>query len=265
MMVGQYRAAGNTVARGSFPHKGMRIRGKFFDEIHMLTETLEDCWEGRSGVPQTAFAEENAEAVQSPYGTQQKTFTAIWRTFTRMATVDDHWSTARQHGGPVSAHPEYFICMWGSATYEVDILPEHKLWVDRHRDFLIHGKSLQEWATSMKWSYRRLLSLLEGRRMRYMARSRKRDKQAFSSDLWHTLQQNMRFTTTRRGFIGWAHPEAQQGDQIYLFSGCSVPVILRSTTGGRFNVVGDAYVHGCMNGEGIEQDDDDQWTDVDIY
>ena len=68
--------------------------------------------EARRGKPKTAFADENVETVQSPYGTQQATFTAIWRNSTCMAARYYHWSTARQCGGPLSACPEYSISLW---------------------------------------------------------------------------------------------------------------------------------------------------------
>jgi len=55
---------------------------------------------------------------------------------------------------------------------------------------------------------------------------------------------------TRRGYIGCANLEIQQGDVVGLLSGFDLPVVLRFVEEkNRFRVVGQAYIGGMMEGE----------------
>ncbi|KAI1278980.1 heterokaryon incompatibility protein-domain-containing protein [Xylaria sp. FL0933] len=55
--------------------------------------------------------------------------------------------------------------------------------------------------------------------------------------------------------FGISSPETEDGDSICILFGCSVPCILREyrvgTSGRRFKFIGEAYVYGRMDGEGI--------------
>ena len=46
-----------------------------------------------------------------------------------------------------------------------------------------------------------------------------------------------------------------QGDVVGVLGGCKVPVVLRGVGGGgggnRYRLVGETYVHGIMDGEGV--------------
>lgn len=55
-----------------------------------------------------------------------------------------------------------------------------------------------------------------------------------------------------KGFhVGWAHPNACPGDEVFLLTGCSMPDVLRasSTFLGTYSVVGHAYLSGVMDGK----------------
>ncbi|KAH7010715.1 heterokaryon incompatibility protein-domain-containing protein [Macrophomina phaseolina] len=61
-----------------------------------------------------------------------------------------------------------------------------------------------------------------------------------------------RFFLSSEGLIGLAPENAQKGDQIWVVNGGRMPLILRPLSGAqndRFNLVGDSYVHGIMQGE----------------
>jgi hypothetical protein len=70
-------------------------------------------------------------------------------------------------------------------------------------------------------------------------------------EIW-TLQMstNRRLLVTNDGYIGLGPMKARQGDHVCILYGCSVPVILREINGG-FSLIGEAYVHGCMDGEAL--------------
>lgn len=78
--------------------------------------------------------------------------------------------------------------------------------------------------------------------------------------IWQRAAHGRRFMTSSAGRFGWAPfaraaivedaPEVQRGDVLAIFPGCSTPIILRHTGfGGVYQVVGEAYVHGMMDGE----------------
>jgi hypothetical protein len=59
-----------------------------------------------------------------------------------------------------------------------------------------------------------------------------------------------RFFISEEGNFGLAPPNARKGDHIAVFYGAETPFILRKG-GSTYQVVGESYVHGLMNGEAI--------------
>jgi hypothetical protein len=62
-------------------------------------------------------------------------------------------------------------------------------------------------------------------------------------------EERLRIVFSRGTGFGWAHPATQLGDHIYLFNGCTMPVILRPVEGraSTFKLVGRAYMDDTMN------------------
>ena len=60
--------------------------------------------------------------------------------------------------------------------------------------------------------------------------------------------------SSRNGFLGLGPKRAEPGDMICIFMGGQTPYIIRRGEGGRYRLIGDAYVHGIMDGEFMEQD-----------
>ena len=65
-----------------------------------------------------------------------------------------------------------------------------------------------------------------------------------------------RLVTTERGYVGMALETVEENDVVAVLLGCSMPVVLRKVEGGseqiRWQVVGECYVHGIMDGEAME-------------
>jgi hypothetical protein len=55
---------------------------------------------------------------------------------------------------------------------------------------------------------------------------------------------------TTKGFIGLAPRTSQPGDIVCLILGAEVPLLIR-TDGDKYVFVGECYVHGIMDGEGL--------------
>ncbi|KAI1092525.1 hypothetical protein F5B19DRAFT_502241 [Rostrohypoxylon terebratum] len=75
---------------------------------------------------------------------------------------------------------------------------------------------------------------------------------------WHTamsLSKRLsiaRFCVTRRGYAGLMPLDAKVGDSIVLIRGAVVPFVIRQDQENGFNkLIGEAYVHGLMHGEGL--------------
>jgi hypothetical protein len=66
------------------------------------------------------------------------------------------------------------------------------------------------------------------------------------------------FCTTESGYIGMVPQWSRVGDIICLIYGLDVPYVVREV-GGRFRLVGNSYIHGLMDGEGLNlpQEDED--------
>lgn len=71
--------------------------------------------------------------------------------------------------------------------------------------------------------------------------------------------QQRRFMLTRNGCFGWGpdnvyetdqSKELKVGDKIAILPGCSTPLVIRQV-GDKFEVVGEAYVQGFMDGEAL--------------
>jgi hypothetical protein len=65
---------------------------------------------------------------------------------------------------------------------------------------------------------------------------------------------NKRFSVTARGYMCLVPEMSRPGDIVAIISGVTAPVVLRRTTSGNaelkpFELLGNAYVHGMMNGE----------------
>jgi hypothetical protein len=64
---------------------------------------------------------------------------------------------------------------------------------------------------------------------------------------------NRKFLVSKKyEWIGLAPMAAQVGDILVVLNGCSVPVVFRPGIDGRFQFVGECYIHGMMDGEAVE-------------
>jgi hypothetical protein len=64
-----------------------------------------------------------------------------------------------------------------------------------------------------------------------------------------TMREGLDLMEMDEPHICWAHPDAEFGDQVFLFQVCTMPVTLRPVAGqrNRFILVGRTYVANAMN------------------
>ncbi|TDZ54246.1 Heterokaryon incompatibility protein 6, OR allele [Colletotrichum trifolii] len=64
---------------------------------------------------------------------------------------------------------------------------------------------------------------------------------------------NRRFFRSESGRFGWGVEGIRSGDAVVLFHGCGSVFILRDAGEGRWRIVGDCYIHGLMDGQGVDE------------
>ncbi|KAN0106852.1 HET domain containing protein [Hyaloscypha variabilis] len=79
----------------------------------------------------------------------------------------------------------------------------------------------------------------------------------FSEYVTASTKMRKLFISKDEGWLGLAPMDAENGDRIALLEGGSVPYILRPVSGDgtEYEFIGDAYVHGIMDGEAWKVDD----------
>ncbi|KAK3936733.1 hypothetical protein QBC46DRAFT_394344 [Diplogelasinospora grovesii] len=71
-----------------------------------------------------------------------------------------------------------------------------------------------------------------------------------------------RFFVTDKGFMALGPAQTQPGDRVVVVCGSHVPFVLRKDgDGDGYAVVGEAYVHGLMNGEALDEKMSDGWEE----
>ena len=63
---------------------------------------------------------------------------------------------------------------------------------------------------------------------------------------------NLRLFSTYRSYLGVCSESAIADDEVWILAGSRVPLVLRSISSSRYAVVGGAYLHGFMHGEGLK-------------
>jgi Heterokaryon incompatibility protein (HET) len=83
------------------------------------------------------------------------------------------------------------------------------------------------------------------------------------------IKERLRLMITSEEQVGWAHHNAELGDEIFLLEGCNMPILLRRTLDKErqhaYSVVGHAYVDEVMNGELWSTLEPQQLVDLHIY
>ena len=151
----------------------------------------------------------------------------------------------------------FMLLVFGGGGMDVEEAAPGAQWLSTNQRFIFGQRTLREHAMSMgllfthgpfwRWTE----SVME--MMKASATHKELDWERIHKPLKTIAEQHMRLMTlvTRdKCFIGLAHPNARQEDEVFLLSGCSVPVILRKIhESHQYSVVGDAIVPGAMFGD----------------
>jgi hypothetical protein len=122
---------------------------------------------------------------------------------------------------------------------------------DLRKEYLAWSKSHRPAPLLQKFKLEFLQAPISAARILTNSVIRKPTQTSFASRVPRTVCRRLIFT--EGGYIGLASGNVQIGDQIWLLKGLRTPIVLRAKGGeDGWRVVGDAYVHGIMYGEGFD-------------
>ena len=75
------------------------------------------------------------------------------------------------------------------------------------------------------------------------------------------LLDNRALITTRTGYVGLAPVETCPGDVVAILLGCCWPVVLRPCDDGHYQLIGECYIHGLMDGEIFDRQQDEHLSE----
>ncbi|PQE13628.1 heterokaryon incompatibility protein [Rutstroemia sp. NJR-2017a BVV2] len=123
-------------------------------------------------------------------------------------------------------------------------------WYHRNQNLIVSGKSIKQWAHEV-----------------FPPRNDLSTSRIYTGDFFDyrsSVHWNLRrMITTAAGYVGLGGNVCKTGDVICVIHGCSTPIILRGK-GNAFQLVGEAYIHGIMNGEALKGISSGKYTIQDL-
>lgn len=243
---GIYRAHGGLQARFEFVggHWGLlRCEGFVFDEVAAM------------GAPEAGFFAWDKDRMvldrdwRSAYGGWEETRRALWRALLLDVVVKGERAEER-HAALLNlptmfgdALPQFEELGWEWMAGQAGYYFKWQMWRMANENFMLGDLgSLDSFFTE-----------------RIPDDADERTYIEVYSSSQRTVQQR-RFMLTRNGYLGWGPDNAYDpgpsngllvGDKIAIVFGCSTPVVIRPQ-GDNYQVVGEAYVQGFMDGEAVD-------------
>jgi hypothetical protein len=219
----------------------LQCKGFIFDEVVGV------------GAPEAGFFKWDKQRIvqcpswRSAYGDSEATSSALWHTLL-LSIVAKGRRAQQRHAALLSLPSTFFAALpqfqkrgWDWLVGQRGYYFKWELWRYAHDDFMLGEERLGSFFTEIIPPDAEELTYTEV----YCSSQR-------------TVQQR-RFLLTKNGYFGWGpdnmyendpSKELQVGDKIAIVFGCSTPLVIRPV-GDKFEVVGEAYVQGFMDGEAL--------------
>ncbi|KAG4431179.1 hypothetical protein IFR05_013342 [Cadophora sp. M221] len=231
----------------------LSIKALLIDAVDGLTLTISEAGDD----PCLEHLRSQSSYSNNPYPSNIYPVSNFLRTLLQDATLPNNFALL---GEPLSF-------LFTKSLLLAKKLREHEQnWLLASRNLVVNGSSLLETTLRYEQSYGRSF---RGYRDGYSSHSSLLGTSSCQAedDMFQALQsqlsKNMRFMTTRRGYMGWVHTRACQGDVIAVFENCEVLVALRPRSEGGYLIVGDAYIEDVPNfGQPASFQ---SWTEIEIY
>jgi hypothetical protein len=195
------------------------------------------------------MGELQSRSSANAYGDEVDMFDALWRTFVGNATYPEEPDIE----APLSFRPLFIKkCLKAEANFSADDRDSH--WQPQSAG--LGNDTLGTWYCNVRGfrvAGKRLSSMLLDHGKKYVATDTPVSAAvsfAFEQSI-QIMQSGRRLITTTNGYIGLAPSGVERGDKVCVLLGCHVPLVLRPV-GGQFKVLGDAYLHGIMQGEAVQ-------------
>lgn len=240
---GFFHAAGDTAA-SIIPSPNINIlicEGFYVDTLDGL---------GHCGVEVSSSANycdpQNATSI---YGDEVATFSALWRSLISDVRyyADSSFERATEEMGDIWVKK----CRRWEDVFQNEGCDEYDPKKPMHPDISIFEI----------WYHHNRFWKVAGRPVRDFAHFRLEATHADDQDISlnasfeNTMKKKIygrRLITTEKGYIGLAPAASKKGDEVCILFGCSTPVILRPLNEGGYELIGECYVHGIMEGEALK-------------
>lgn len=215
-----YKASRNLRILPEFAIDGNRLTmaGTLFDTISIIGETahsltLADLPDRSTETSRFIFKTvELANQACQHRNSTYTLFAAFWHT---LVAGKDH---SRRRKAPSDEYSPIFALLIDTATGRSPSFPDQP-------------------------SFKRRLTL-ENLKVRTPSKVFRKMKVAFEAAV-----EGRRFGVTSQGYMGLFPQTTQMGDHVCVFLGGYIPFVVRRLVGNKFNLVGECYVHGIMDGE----------------
>jgi hypothetical protein len=230
-----HRACGNTLAQVSYSMHGvLSCRGFIVDTLDGMGCVWRDTYS--NGWPPSTVRQPSSS--QNPYGELDRVREAIWRTM--VANRNVYAKTLQEDYSSLLAVPAIFEARGRLGNEDLEDIAASELlsycvrFFQGNADFMVAGDRLSSYFISEP-----SFAQLNSSTLRNALAAR--DK----------INLYRRLLTTSQGLLGIGSQTVLPGDLVCILFGCSMPIVLRGVDGG-FQVIGECYVHGLMDGEGLE-------------
>jgi hypothetical protein len=232
----------------------LRISAILLDEVDGLTLTVSE-----SGAPQDAEPlRANSIYSANPYSDNRQRLAILLRTLLQYTVQPEKFSLPVEPLRLLFAQPLLLVKMLDVAQMN---------WLLAAKNLVVNGQSLLDTTLSCERDDMRVFS---GYKRGYTSHSQfisfsaSRDREELFQALQDQLNKGMRLMTTKRGFMGWVHPAAEQGDVICLLENCEILVALRPRSEGGYYVIGDLYSEELQN-VSYSLGKSEPWVRIDIH
>ena len=249
--------------------KAFKVHGSLLGTVRLLGESFENVTiSGMHGWAEILLAMHRTYAY-----TGQSSMEAFWRTM-----IWDHDFTNRPAKLVDSKGFESLVIMWMAGAFQKTIAKdglaaaEKQLEGYRTLNDLASHISDSAFPTHAKFKFLMIkLGLLDGPSEKVLSMS---EQAAWIEKIRNTgktcfavigvTSRYRRPFLTDSGHLGSSCESTQAGDEVWIVSGCPVPLVLRNSADheGGHTLVGESYVHGVMNGEAAEGSA--AWQELDL-
>jgi hypothetical protein len=248
-VISSYKATGESKTSPKFLNgKILVVSGHIFDTISSLGDTMPDIndepWGAIEDAPDDAGILESLRDISHDFTIMYNNLVslvphlAIFISWEKFAAVNEQsMSTTGE------SHMEVY---W--RTLCADQMPDG--YDTAKSQFRVWYDSLSPIRSFMNWKMDYFSSLFKPIGFLAYIRSTWKEYPAFSALMGHVTLR--RIARTKKGHLCLVPGSTQPGDEVWLFRGSKVPLVVRPDEGEHWKLVGEAFIHGIMNGEGYD-------------